>query len=440
MTSLTPSQIEHIDRQHTWHPYSTVGASDTAPCWQVVGARGVRLQLADGRELIDGMASWWSVLHGYNHPVLNSAVEKQLEQVSHVMFGGLCHEPAARLVKTLVDITPQPLQKVFLCDSGSVSVEVAMKMAIQYWHSQGKTDKKQLLSLRRGYHGDTFGAMSVCDPETGMHHLFSGALPQQVFTEAPQCLFDGTCCEEADFDNHWDERYIEDFQRTISEHHQSLAAVILEPIVQGTGGMRFYSPRYLQRVRQLCDQYNVLLIADEIATGLGRTGKLFACEWAGISPDILCLGKTLTGGYMTLAATLCTDRVAKGICEGEAGVFMHGPTFMGNPLACSAANANLDLLLQSDWQSNIQRLQQGLLSGLAPCRHLDKVAEVRVLGAIGVVELHEPVALADIQPRFVEAGIWMRPFGKLVYTMPPYVITDEDLKTLCDGIVTVLSL
>ena len=429
MTSLTPSQIERIDRQHTWHPYSPVGTDDTPVCWQVAIASGVRLKLADGRELIDGMASWWSALHGYNHPQLNRAVQQQLESMAHVMFGGLCHEPAARLVQTLVEITPEPLQKVFLADSGSVSVEVALKMATQYWYSQGKPEKNRMLSLRNGYHGDTFGAMSVCDPVTGMHHLFANSLQQQAFTEAPQCGF----FEE------WDEKYIEDFCQQISEHHQSLAAVILEPIVQGTGGMRFYSPHYLKRVRELCDQYDVLLIADEIATGFGRTGKLFACEWAGVCPDILCVGKALTGGYMTLAATLCTDKVAQGICQGEAGVFMHGPTFMGNPLACAAANANLELLLNSNWQANIQRIQGGLEAGLAPCRKFEAVADVRVLGAIGVVEMKQPVVMKEIQPKFVEAGIWLRPFGKLVYCMPPYIISDQDLAELTGKMVDVIS-
>ena len=429
MTALTSSQIESIDRLHTWHPYSSAGMETTPSCWQVDSAQGVRLRLTDGRELIDGMASWWSMLHGYNHPVLNNAIQQQLEKVAHVMFGGLCHEPAARLVQTLVDITPQPLQKVFLSDSGSVSVEVALKMAIQYWHSQGQPEKKKILALRNGYHGDTFGAMAVCDPQTGMHHLFEGAMPKQLFADAPSCLFDEP----------WDEQCIKHFSEQISSHHQQIAAVILEPIVQGTGGMRFYSPHYLKRVRELCDQYNVLLIADEIATGFGRTGKLFACEWAGISPDILCVGKALTGGYMTLAATLCTEQVAQGICQGEAGVFMHGPTFMANPLACAAANASLDLLLQSDWQTNIQRLQQGLQAGLAPCRTLATVSDVRVLGGIGVVELHQPVVMAEIQQQFVEAGIWIRPFGKLVYVMPPYVMDNNDLTTLTSTMVDVIS-
>lgn len=425
---LTPSQIEQIDRQHTWHPYSSL--IHPIPSYQVVGASGVRLRLADGRELIDGMSSWWCTIHGYNHPVLNQAIEQQLQKMAHVMFGGICHEPAARLVQTLVEITPQPLQKVFLCDSGSVSVEVALKMAIQYWYSLGHPQKRRLLALRQGYHGDTFGAMSVCDPITGMHHLFRGSFPEHLFAEAPQC----------GFHDEWDDTYIGDFHRLIAEHQDQLAAVILEPVVQGTGGMRFYSPHYLKRVRELCDQYNVLLIADEIATGFGRSGKLFGCEWAAISPDIMCVGKTLSGGYLTLAATLCTDKVATGICDGEAGVFMHGPTYMGNPLACAVANASLDLLLNADWQTNIHRLEQGLKKGLAPCTKLPGVVDVRVLGAIGVVEMERPVDVAAIQRQFVDAGIWVRPFGKLVYLMPPYVISDEDLATLTQALARVIAM
>ncbi len=427
MKTLTASQIKYIDQHHTWHPYSSL--TKPIPAYQVVSANGVRMRLADGKELIDGMSSWWCVIHGYNHPVLNAAIQQQLSQMAHVMFGGICHEPAARLVKTLVDITPQPLQKVFLCDSGSVSVEVALKMAIQYWYSLGQPEKRRLLTVRQGYHGDTFGAMSVCDPVTGMHHLFKGSFPQHLFAEAPQCLFD----------DEWDEKYIDEFNQLISNHQHELAAVILEPIVQGTGGMRFYSPEYLKRVRQLCDQYNVLLIADEIATGFGRTGKLFGCEWADISPDIMCLGKTMSGGYLTLAATLCSDKVASGICEGEAGVFMHGPTYMGNPLACAVANASIELLINSNWQANICRIERGLIKGLAPCSELPGVADVRVLGAIGVVEMENPVNVAEIQQQFVAAGIWVRPFGKQVYLMPPFVISDDDLATLTQALVTVIS-
>lgn len=427
MPHLSSEQILEIDRQHIWHPYAS--ADSGSPLYPVASARGVKLTLTDGRTLIDGMASWWCAIHGYNHPVLNAAATAQLESMSHVMFGGLTHEPAALLAQKLVTITPQGLNRVFLADSGSVAVEVALKMAMQFWQSQGRPEKHRFLSLRNGYHGDTFGAMSVCDPVTGMHHLFAETLPQQFFSESPRCGFDAP----------WDESFIEDFAHLLRENHQAIAAVILEPIVQGAGGMRFYSPAYLKRVRELCDQFDVLLIVDEIATGFGRTGKLFACEHAQITPDILCLGKALTGGYLTAAATLCTDRVSEGICKGEAGVFMHGPTFMANPLSCAIANASIDLLLASDWQRRIAVLEQQLRDGLAPCRELPTVADVRVLGAIGVVELKEAVDSNLIQPLLVEQGIWLRPFGKLVYTMPPYVMTEPELAQVCRGILTVLS-
>ena len=428
MEHLSSSQITDIDREHIWHPYSSL--TNPIPAYPVASAEGVRLKLTDGRELIDGMASWWCAIHGYNHPVLNEAAKQQVDTVSHMMFGGLTHEPAAKLCKTLVDITPPGLEKVFLSDSGSVSVEVAMKMAIQYWHSQGRAEKSRFLSLRNGYHGDTFGAMSVCDPVTGMHHLFNKVLQQNLFTEAPQCKFDEP----------WDECYISNFQQLIEQHHHELAAVILEPIVQGAGGMRFYSPTYLKRVRKLCDQYDVLLIADEIATGFGRSGKLFACEWAEITPDILCLGKALTGGYMTLAATLCTPKISTGICEGEAGVFMHGPTFMGNPLACAVANASIDLLLRDNWKNNVQRIETQLKAELAPAKAFSSVADVRVLGAIGVVEMQQPVELAVIQKQFVERGIWVRPFGKLIYVMPPYIISSDELSQLTKALIDIIYL
>ncbi|MAT50553.1 MAG: adenosylmethionine--8-amino-7-oxononanoate transaminase [Porticoccaceae bacterium] len=423
---MTPDHIAEIDRRHIWHPYSS--ALNTPDHYQVVSAHGVRLTLSDGRTLIDGMSSWWSVIHGYNHPRLNAALIHQADDVAHVMFGGLTHQPAAALCEKLVNLTPAPLQRVFLADSGSVSVEVAMKMAIQYWQSVGKPDKKRFLALRNGYHGDTFGAMSVCDPVTGMHHLFNGVLMDQLFAESPQCRFDEACRPE----------HLSDIRSLLNSHHGELAAVILEPIVQGTGGMRFYSPDYLKQVRKLCDDHGVLLIADEIATGFGRTGKLFACEWAGISPDIMCLGKTLTAGYMTLAATLCTDEIAEGISRGEAGVFMHGPTFMGNPLACAVANTNIDLLLESDWQGDIERIETGLRQGLEEARSLPGTVDVRVLGAIGVIERQEPVDMQTITPAFVENGVWVRPFGRLVYLMPPYVINDQDLQQLCAGTLNVL--
>jgi len=432
LNSITKIEQQHAqllqkDQQFVWHPYSSL--TDPIPAYQVVSAKGVYLQLADGRELIDGMSSWWCAIHGYNHPVLNEAAKNQIDKFSHVMFGGITHAPAVELCEKLVAITPPGLDKVFLSDSGSVAVEVAIKMAFQYWISQGQSAKSQLLTLRSGYHGDTFAAMSVCDPKTGMHHMFDQVVAKHHFAPAPQ-----TGVHEE-----WNEEDIAEFAEIIASKSDRLAAVILEPIVQGAGGMRFYSPMYLKRVRELCDQHNVLLIADEIATGFGRSGKLFACEWAGISPDIICLGKAITGGYMTLAATLCSEEVSRGICEGEAGCFMHGPTFMGNPLACSVANASIDLLLNSDWQANIQRIEHTLTTQLAPFAALDSVAEIRVLGAIGVIEMHQPVNLAEIQKKFVAEGIWVRPFGKLVYVMPPYITSDDELTTLLNGIYIVLT-
>jgi adenosylmethionine-8-amino-7-oxononanoate aminotransferase len=416
-----------FERAHVWHPYAPLEGA--LPCYPVKHAQGVHLTLEDDRKLIDGMSSWWSAIHGYNHPVLNRAAKQQLDKMAHVMFGGLTHRPAAELAARLVNLTPEPLERVFLCDSGSVSVEVAIKMAIQYWHAKQQPEKQRMLTIRRGYHGDTCGAMAVCDPETGMHHLFTQVLSEHFFADAP------TVVNDAD----WQDRDIAGFRSLLAAHHGQIAAVILEPIVQGAGGMRFYAPEYLRQVRTLCDTHKVLLIADEIATGFGRTGTMFACEQAGIVPDIMCLGKAITGGYMTLAAVLTTAEISRAISTNAPKAFMHGPTFMANPLACAVANASIDLLLESPWQERIAAMSKTFAQHLLPCQSWDGVAEVRIKGGIGVLELHKSVNMAAITKRFVDKGVWIRPFGKLVYVMPPYVIGDEDLDTLLTAMTEAVS-
>ncbi|MEM9338224.1 MAG: adenosylmethionine--8-amino-7-oxononanoate transaminase [Bacteroidota bacterium] len=416
-SSFSEQQLA-FDRDHIWHPYTSL--TNPLPTYPVVSASGVRLKLDDGKELIDGMSSWWTAIHGYNVPELNKAAHQQLKQMAHVMFGGITHPPAIQLAEKLVEITPEPLTKAFFSDSGSVSVEFAMKMAIKFQHAKVKINRTKFLTVKNCYHVFTTAAMSVCDPQNGMHHLFSEFLPKHFFANALTKKY-GEACEQSDLD---------DLSRWFKEYSEEIAAFIIEPIVQGAGGMWFYSKDYLKHIRHLCDQYDILLIADEIATGFGRSGKLFACEHAEIAPDVLCLGKALTGGYLSFAATLCSSHVAETICQGEAGVFMHGPTFMGNPLACSIANKSIELLFQSSWQEQVRDIAGQLQEELNEALQYASVHDVRVLGAIGVIETKEPVNVAEAQKFFVERGVWIRPFRNLIYIMPPYITSSKDLSQI----------
>ena len=412
-----------FDAHHLWHPYTNV--TQPRPTHLVHRAEGVRLTLDDGTEMIDAMSSWWSAIHGHGHPTIISAVKKQLDLMPHVMFGGLTHEPAIRLGQQLLEIAPSTMQRIFYCDSGSVAVEVAMKMAVQYHYATGNGDKTKFATVRSGYHGDTWKAMSVCDPVTGMHDLFQGALSVQHFVEKPPITFSDEWVDDGA------QNGLDALRHLFEDHHNDIAAFILEPIVQGAGGMYFYHPNYLNQARLLCDEFNILLIFDEIATGFGRTGEMFATHHCTIEPDIMCLGKAITGGTMSFAATLTSDKVAEGIGGGEPGVFMHGPTFMANPLACVAGCASLHLLAKSDWQTALETIQTQLVDQLSPARALPNVKDVRVLGAIGVIEMDHIISADSAHPICKELGVWLRPFGHNIYCMPPFIIKNDELEHVC---------
>ena len=423
--STTNSIDLQFDKKHLWHPYTSM--ANALPAYGVVAADGVELQLQDGSRLVDGTSSWWACVHGYSHPKIVAAMQQQTAHLSHVMFGGITHRPAVELARLLVELTSPKLTKVFLADSGSIAVEVAMKMALQYWQGKANTDKQKILTIKNGYHGDTFAAMSVCDPEGGMHTMFGELVTKQLFAPAPQSRFDGE----------FDPEELNEIASIFEDNHQQIAALLVEPIMQGAGGMRFYHPEYLSALRKLCDKYNVLLILDEIATGFGRTGKLFAYEHSNIEADILCLGKALTGGYISLAATMCSDEVAQGVSDSPAGVFMHGPTFMGNPLACAAAIASIELIKENQWQAQVSSIEAQLKTELADAINYEHVHDVRVLGAAGVLEMSSTLNTAELQQEFVNLGVWIRPFSNLIYIMPPYCVTTEQLSKLTHAMKTV---